>query len=259
MIAVYPDICTMDFRTPLTAVRTTGFDGDALTFWRDTNMQEERLRAMAEVDELVQREVITGFGQWQQVIRHPADPGAKKLEGEEFEGKLEDGERVWLEPKEQAELWAEEAEIMALEAVDAGAGPGAMVACDEAVAQARRMAKLKETLVSLRGLGAPAAANLVNQQIVGMEKTARCVGREDQVDARVRLRAFVRKGLDAEIQTNKARQKDAARKRRIAAKVKAKKKQVEKKKKMIAKEKRQPSRQGLRSCRRPSPLQCAAM
>ena len=62
------------------------FRGDALTFWRDTNMQEERLRAMAEVDELVQREVITGFGQWQQVIRHPSDPGAKQLEREEFDG-----------------------------------------------------------------------------------------------------------------------------------------------------------------------------
>ena len=145
--------------------------GDALTFWRDTNMQEERLRAMAEVDELVQREVITGFGQWQQVIRHPADPGAKQVEGEEFEGELEDGERVWLEPKEQAELWAEEAEIMALEAVTVDDGPGAMVVCDGAVAQAGRMAELKEALVSPRGLGAPAVANLVHRQIVQMERS----------------------------------------------------------------------------------------
>ena len=128
----------------------------------------------------------------------------KPIEGEEFEGELEDGERVWLEPSEQARIWVEEAEIMALEAEDAGEGPEAIVACDEAIAEGRRMAKLKETLVSLRGLGAPAAVNLVNQQIVQMEKTARCGGREDQVQARVRLRAFVRRGMDAEIKTLKS-------------------------------------------------------
>ena len=118
---------------------------------------------------------------------------------------------MWLDEKEQAELWAGEAELMALEAEDAGEGPRAMVASDEAVAQARRLAQLKETLASLRGMGVPAAANLVNQQVVRMEKSARCVGREDQVEARVRLRAFVRKGMDAEIRAMKARQKDAAR------------------------------------------------
>ena len=211
--------------------------GDAFVFWRDTSMAEERLRAIAEVDELVQSGVIKGFDQWQQVIRHPPNPGAKVLEGEEFEGDLDPGEKVWLDEKEQAELWAEEAELMALEAEDAGEGPRAMVASDEAVAQARRLAQLKETLASLRGMGVPAAANLVNQQVVRMEKSARCVGREDQVEARVRLRGFVRKGMDAEIRAIKARQKDAARKRRIAASVRAKKKKAEKKKKMIAKEK----------------------
>ena len=142
--------------------------GDALAFWRDTSMAEERLRAIAEVDELVQSGVIKGFDQWQQVVRHPSDPGAKVLEGEEFEGDLDPGEKVWLDEKEQAELWAEEAEILALAAEDAGAGLGAIVVSDEAAAQARRLAELKETLASLRGMGVPAAANLVNQQIVRM-------------------------------------------------------------------------------------------
>ena len=134
-------------------------------------MREGRLRAIAEVDELVTSEVITGFNQWQQVVRHPPDPGAKALEGEEFEGELEEGEPVWLEESEQARLWAEEAEIIALEAECASDGQAlAIEPCDDAVAQARRMAQLKESLASLRGLGVPAAANLVNQQIVHMEK-----------------------------------------------------------------------------------------
>ena len=59
---------------------------DALLFWREAGMREERLRAIAEVDELVSTEKITGFGQWQEVVRHPANPGAKSFEGEEFEG-----------------------------------------------------------------------------------------------------------------------------------------------------------------------------
>ena len=60
--------------------------GSAKKLWQDACMEEGWLRANAEVDELVQSEVITGSDQWQQVIRHPADPGAKVLEGEEFEG-----------------------------------------------------------------------------------------------------------------------------------------------------------------------------
>ena len=148
-------------------------------------MAEERLRAMAEVDELVKSGKITGFNQWQQVVRHPPNPGAKELEGEEFEGELEDDERVWLEPSEQAQLWAEEAEILALEAGDAGEEQASAIApLDDTIAQARRMAKLKETLASLRGLGVPAAANLVNQQIERIEKAARCGGREEQAPAR---------------------------------------------------------------------------
>ena len=201
-------------------------------------MQEERLRAMAEVDELVTSGVITGFDQWQQVIRHPADPGAKALEGEELEGELAPGERVWLDPSEVAELWAEEAEILALEAEGEGEGQAsAIVACDETIAQARRMAKLKETLASLRGLGVPAAANLVNQQIVQMEKSARCGGQEEQAQARDKLRAFVRRGIDAEYNAMKARQKDANRKRKLAAHVQGKKRKAVKKKKALAKAK----------------------
>ena len=60
--------------------------------------------------------LITGFNRWQQVVRRPPDFGAKALEGEELEGELEPGELVWLDGSEQARLWAEEAEILALEA-----------------------------------------------------------------------------------------------------------------------------------------------
>ena len=103
-------------------------------------MPEERLRAMAEVDELVLSGEIEGFGQWQQLVRHPPDPGVKALEGSELEGDLEEGERAWLDDDEQKGLWAEEAEILALEAESPSEGTAlAIVASDEAVAQARRL------------------------------------------------------------------------------------------------------------------------
>ena len=212
--------------------------GDALLFWRSIGMSEERLRAIAEVDDLVQRRVIHGFDQWQQVVHHPADPGAKCLEGEEFEGELEDQERIWLGAEEEAGIWAEEAEILALEAVQETDGQAlAVVAEDETVVLARRLAKLKETLASLRGLGVPAAAQLVNQHIEQMEKQARCGGREDQVESAVKLRAFVKRGLDAERRVVAQRQKEMVKKRRLAAKVNAKKRRAAKKKQFAAKEK----------------------
>ena len=132
------------------------------------------------------------------MIRHPADPGAKSPEGEEFEGELSDGERVWLDQMEEAGVWAEEADILALEAVkDGGSENGealAEVPDPEAVVQAKRFAKLKETLAELRHLGAPAAANLVNEHILRVDKSARCGGRGGQVRSQGILRAFVRMG-----------------------------------------------------------------
>ena len=215
--------------------------GDALLFWRDAGMREERLRAIAEVDELVSTEKITGFDQWQELIRHPADPGAKALDGEEFEGELCEGERVWLEPEEAAALWAEEAEILALAAVEettsAAGGALADAPSPEEVAQARRLAKMKETLADLRGLGVPAAANLISKQVESLEKSARCGGKEDQARASNKLRAFVGKSLDKERKLLQARQKDSLRKRKIAAQVLKKNKQAKQKKAFAAKAK----------------------
>ena len=181
-------------------------------------MREERLRAIAEVDELVSTEKITGFGQWQEVVRHPADPGAKTLEGEEFEGEFAEGERVWLEPGEEAAVWAEEAEILALEAGEAAAGGVVAEAPDpEEIVMARRIAKMKATLADLRGLGAPAAASLIRQQVDTLEKQARCGGKKDQAQSLNKLRAFVGKSLDRERKLLQRRHKVQLRKRKIAA------------------------------------------
>ena len=90
-------------------------------------------------------------------------------------GGAEDDEPVWLTDKERARLWAEEADIAALEAEQAEDGEvSAIVKSDDVGAQAMHLAKLKESLASLRGLGVPAAANLVGQQIVQIEKYTMC-------------------------------------------------------------------------------------
>ena len=143
-----------------------------------------------------------------------------------------------MEPAEQAAFWAEEAEILALEAVeDTTSAPGGVLADapdQETIAQARRLAKLKETLAELRSMRVPAAANLISHEIQTLEKSARCGGRVDQARSQDKLRAFVGKSLDAERKLVQARQKDASRKRKIAAQVNAKKRTAEKKKKFAA-------------------------
>ena len=135
-------------------------------------------------------------------------------------------ERVWLHPAEEAELWADEADITALEAVyDTTSAPGGVLASapdPETIAQARRLAKLKKTLAYLRALGAPGAANLVTQEVRKLEKVARCGGREDQAQSKDKLRAFVAKSLDAERKLVQSRHMDALHKRKIVAQVNAK-------------------------------------
>ena len=138
-------------------------------------------------------------------------------------------------------LWAEEAEILALEAEASACssqeGVLATVPDQEAVAQARRLAKLKETLAELRGLGAPAAANLVDSEVHKIEKAARCAGREDQANSKAVLRAYVGKSLDAERALVQSKQRAALHKRKMAGIVNAKKKKVARKKSFAAKAK----------------------
>ena len=162
----------------------------------------------------------------------PYGPWRQSLEGEEFEGELEDGERAWLEPEEVSAIWAEEAEqaeTLALEAAQDGEQQAeAIVARDETISSARRSAKLHASLQSLRELGVPASANLVSQQISRVQKSVRCASHEGQAQAKELLRASVNRAIDAERAAIKAKQREIEKRRKSAAHVNAKKRKVAK-------------------------------
>lgn len=79
--------------------------------WMALGMDEERRRAKQEVDELLASGDITSFGDWQKVVRHPPTTGASALEGHEFEGELEEGEKPYLTPDDEALVAADEADF----------------------------------------------------------------------------------------------------------------------------------------------------
>ena len=84
---------------------------EAGDMWRALDMPSERLRAMAEVDELLASGTVRSFDDWQSLVQHPPDTGARGLEGSELEGELEPGECVWLTEEDKASVAAEEAEF----------------------------------------------------------------------------------------------------------------------------------------------------
>ena len=74
-------------------------------------MPSERLRAMAEVYELLASGKVRSFDDWQSLVQHPPDTGARGLEGSEFEGELDVDECMWLTEQDKAAVAAEEADF----------------------------------------------------------------------------------------------------------------------------------------------------
>ena len=60
---------------------------DAGRLWQEMNMPSARLQAIDEVNALIASGELESFEDWQKVVKHPADPGVKGLEGDgsEFE------------------------------------------------------------------------------------------------------------------------------------------------------------------------------
>ena len=68
---------------------------EAGKLWKSLNMHEERRLALLEVDSMIAAGAIKTFEEWQKVVVHPADPGARGLEGDgtEFDGAGRRGQR----------------------------------------------------------------------------------------------------------------------------------------------------------------------
>ena len=147
---------------------------EAAAIWKELDMAGARLRAIEEVDALVDSGEVALFADWQKVIRHPSDPGVVGFEGGELEDGFEPCEAKWVLPDDIADMQQEEIDIMAEDV--AGEVKEAPVEAlvpllDEAVVTANRVSALKRLRAEAVSLSIPAAVFNVDRQIRIEEKT----------------------------------------------------------------------------------------
>ena len=212
---------------------------EAADFWKALRMDEERLRAKKEVDELLASGAITSFGDWQKVVRHPESTGAQLLEGQEFEGELDVGEKPYLTLDDEALIAADEADFFRgrEEAPEDATTEGAE-ASRLAVSTATRLAQLKALRAQHHAhCLVPAAAWLVDSEIKQVARGIHAGGREESKMANEKLSAYMDRLVDKEKEVLAKRRAAAARQRRIARKQAAYQRGVLRKKKQAAKAK----------------------
>ena len=155
-------------------------------------MDKERLRAKQEVDELLASGAIASFGDWQKVVRHPPTTGVALLEGQEFEGELEEGERVYLTLDDEALVAADEADFFRKrQGALADDAPEGAEASRLAVSAVTRLERLKALRAQHAGCQLPAAAGFVDQEIKQLSRGLRAGGRTESQIANEKLSAFV--------------------------------------------------------------------
>ena len=181
-------------------------------------MASARKSVMAEVDEMLASGEITTFAEYQKLIRHPANPGVVELEGGEFEGELEEGEKVWLRPEDEALIHTAELELLD----ERFPAPDSIVERKEDE-QARlertavaRLAQLKHLCLEVAAASVPGAAGILGQQIRQVEKGLHSGGSSERQQASRYLRAHMNAITDREHMLVKGRQR-ASRKIRLCA------------------------------------------
>ena len=211
---------------------------EAADFWKSLQMDEERLRAKKEVDELVALGTITSFGDWQKVVRHPESTGVQLLEGQELEGELEEGEKPYLTVDDEALLAADEADFFRkLEEPTEDATTEGAEASRLAVSAVTRLAQLKALRAQHAQCLVPAAAGLVDSEIKQVTRGIHAGGREESQMANEKLSAYMDGLVAREKKVLAKRRAAAARQRRIARKQAAYQRGVLRKKKQAAKAK----------------------
>ena len=211
---------------------------EAADFWKALRMDEERLRAKKEVDELLASGAITSFGDWQKVVRHPETTGAQLLEGQEFEGELEVGEKPYLTFDDEALVAADEADFFRKreEPLEDATTEGAE-ASRLAVSAVTRLAQLKALRAQHAQCLVPAAAGLVDSEIKQLTRGIQAGGREESQMANEKLSAYMDGLVAREKEVLAKRRAAAARQKRIARKQADKQRGVLRKKKQAAKAK----------------------
>lgn len=154
----------------------------ALECWEAVGMAEERRKAIAEVDALVDKGELE-WANWRAVVRHPVDPGVQE-EGYEAEGALAAGEKPWVTDAEAAEQALDDAACLAM---GEPGGKRAVAEVDEVVAlpgddpadvhtaniAVARLKKLKDMRAELKGTKIPAAIFHVDREITQLSRGTR--------------------------------------------------------------------------------------
>ncbi len=218
---------------------------EALDMWREAEMHVWRPRAINEVDDALQKNPELSFSNWKQFVRHPEDAGVYE-EGEEFEGALEKGEKLWHDPPDEEEIakqaLEEEAAILALESED-GSSKAVVLAgdtaedVDEATRALERIQKLKRLRDLSKDLALPVVSEKSRDDNSRIQRGLRAKTTEDQEVNEVLRRTLREKTLkehEAIAEIRKHKKNFAARRNR--AKVALLRQKARAKQEMIAAE-----------------------
>ena len=164
---------------------------EARMFWGDVDMPTVRTEVLKEVREMVRSGALT-WANVRSLIRHPAEKG-EYGEGEEFEGELAPGEKLWEDDEADAAEKDEQESALAaldLDEVPGDGGPRAVreEGDDEAeVAEAERALQRKEQLEQIRRTAAelrlPAVQWIMDKQLRRIEKGLAAGSREKRANA----------------------------------------------------------------------------
>jgi hypothetical protein len=186
---------------------------EALLFWNEANMQEERLRVIAEIDAQVDAGTLT-FADWRKVILHPKDPGVLHDEGQELEGDFADNEKLWLEEADAAVAEADDRDVDRMDLVVSEAAvirqePGDdQMVVHEAEVAVRRLATLKRLRRELVAQRVPAAGMQVDREVSQLERGLRAKTGKDR-EANNVLRRHLAEVQLAEAKRVRARQEQS--------------------------------------------------
>jgi hypothetical protein len=198
---------------------------EARLFWLEADMAAERVKAIAEVDALVDSGEIANFSDWRKLIAHPEDPGVVEDEGAEFEGEYDEEECMWDDDVDGAMA----ADDQDLDGVDepsrqlvVQALPGdALADVADAVIAARRLQALKRLRTAAVADNVPAAAFHVDREVNQLERGLRAGGRKEEREVNEVLRRHMDKVFQEERGRIQQKQSEAFKRRNNLAKVKA--------------------------------------
>lgn len=192
---------------------------EARLFWVWAGMAAARERAIAEVDRRIASGELRSFQDFRALILNPGDPGIMEDEGGELEGELEDGEEVWEEDDERAQLDREDA--AAFEGPPPASAEPEPVSerraeAEEASVAVERFEKLKRLRSLAMEAQVPSAAFSVGRELNQLERGLAAGSDPKRRQANAILRREMDRRLAEEARAIKEAQMASAEEKRLA-------------------------------------------